>query len=1059
MSGYVTSIHRAPDGLRLSRSGMVALCGHDFQAYESKPGGRRCVDLTVRKALDCDQIATFPGRARLPRLLCPMLLAVVSVLALHPSHVLVGSRVPSRLPPHRLLLSAEAAAEVLDAAVAGSDAKESMVLASATESSSDSAAPPFADDPMAATLDLLEWERLSQQVASFAQTRMARTKLEAGLQVDQPRETSELLHREMEEVYMLEQVLAKPIDLRGFSDIAPFVTHARKGGELDGESIVATGESLLSASNLLKVLKAASADAEEELAYEEAGDTVASSRIRELPNLFEGLPEQAALRLAIAEAFDETGRVRDSADPSLGDLRFARREMASAARRELGRLIQLKSDALASTQASVRDDRYVLQVFPRVAALERQLSRGALARRQRSLPFRLRAPRSRVSPLRPPPPLRSLPPLHHRQPQVLAKQKHKVAGTVRDVSASGATLFIEPKALEPTNTKLRQLAKKEEAIERVVRRQFSKRIGDPKVAAELLSLQDAITRVDHAAARARYSARLDGRPVTLCEPLHGGGLELPALRHPLLVWRSTAEAPDASRMVPMDMRVPPAVRAVVITGPNTGGKTICLKTLGLAALMAKAGLRVLCDDATFDGRVVVPCFDSVMADIGDDQSIVQSLSTFSAHVARMRRIMAHASAAPGRSLVLLDEVGSGTDPTEGSALGMAVLRALADDAALTLSTTHHGRLKTLKYSDAEGRFENACVEFDVASMAPTYRLLWGIPGRSNALAIAERLGLQEAVVEDARSLLSEESDASVEEVVGALQKQQAEQRQLNSELVDLKRQAASAQSAAQKLQTKLQADERQLRAQVEAEMAAELAAARATISELVQRAQHASTAAGGSAALRDVQQASQELARLGEKQQAQALAAGGKREGGVTAGERTPAPPSVVPQAPSLESLKAGDRVVVPRLGDTPVTVDSRKGNQLMIVYGGIRMKVKLKEVTRVMAAEPPPPPPPKQRKATSDGGRGTASKRPSIRFSSNTLDLRGQRPGEIEADLGRAIDRASSSGSLWVIHGHGTGSLKKRVRELLLEDPMVSSIQDAPQKDGGAGCTVAILR
>lgn len=859
----------------------------------------------------------------------------------------------------------------------------------------DAPAPPPVDDPMATTLELLEWSRLSQQVATFANTGAAREILEAGLPVRLAREASELLHIETEEMWTLEQVLAKPIDLRSFINIDPLVRYAQKGGELDGESIVGVGESLLAASNLLRTLRAGSSAAEE-AAERYTGAASGSAGLNVLPSLFDAIPEQAALRLAIAEAFDETGSVRDSADPALGNLRFARREVATAARRELGRIIQLKADSLASTQVSMREDRYVLQV--------------------------------------------------------VAKRKHEVPGTVRDVSASGATLFIEPKALEPTNTKLRQLAKQEAAIERAIRKQFSQRIGAPKMSDELLALQQAVTRVDLAAARARYSARLDGRPVTLCEPLDPRGLVLPALRHPLLVWRDTSKAPDASQMVPMDICVPPSVRAVVITGPNTGGKTVCLKTLGMAALMAKAGLRVLCADTSADGRVRVPCFESVLADIGDDQSIVQSLSTFSAHVARMRRIMNVASASSGRALVLLDEVGSGTDPTEGSALGMAVLRALASEAALTLATTHHGRLKSLKYADGEARFENACVEFDVASMAPTYRLLWGIPGKSNALAIAERLGLQPAVVEDARALLSEESDASIEMVIGALQKQQAEQRALNEQLLVQQRAAAAAEREATQTRERLLKKEQTLRDELQAELANELTTARATIAQLVQRAQQASSAGGAAAALRDVQQASQELARLGEK------ASGSKGGGGMVAAKDDAAKAggaAAAAEGPSLESIAAGDRVLVPRLGENPVAVDARKGTQLTVVYGGLKMNVKLKEVTKVLRAEPPPSPP-KKAKAAGKGSGGGGVK---IRFASNTLDLRGQRPSEIETELGRAIDRASSAGSLWVIHGHGTGSLRSRVRELLLEDPMVASIEDAPQNEGGAGCTVAILK
>ena len=269
----------------------------------------------------------------------------------------------------------------------------------ATENLSD------ADDPTRTTLELLEWPRLSAQVASLASTRAAKSLLEDGLPVNYTREESEVLQQETEEAFTLEQILVRPIELRGFSDIAPLVTHATKGGELDGESLVAIGESLVAAAGLLKVLRSTASDATKGTDTLQREDSISV-----LPSLFDGIPEQAALRRAISEAIDEAGKVRDSADPALGDLRFARREVATAARRELGRLIQLKSEALASTAASIRDDRFVLQVQ--------------------------------------------------------AKQKHRVPGTVRDVSASGATLFIEPKQIEPTNTKLRQLAKREVRVGR-----------------------------------------------------------------------------------------------------------------------------------------------------------------------------------------------------------------------------------------------------------------------------------------------------------------------------------------------------------------------------------------------------------------------------------------------------------------------------------------------------------------------------------------------------------------------------------------------------------------
>lgn len=382
-------------------------------------------------------------------------------------------------------------------------------------------APPAEPDPEDVTLDLLEWDRLSAMVASQAGTRKARALLEAGLPVRHDREESELLQTEMEEAYRLEQGLAKSVDLRRFIDVAPLVTHASKGGLLDGENLVGIADSLEAAAALVRTLRdeqgenraaASSSSSSAAASYSSTasggggalGDADALAPLSVLPGYFEGLPVQAELRYEIVQALDESGGVRDSADPALSDLRYARREVATAARRELGRLIQLKESALAAKSASIRDNRYVLQV--------------------------------------------------------LAKQRHQVAGTVRDVSASGATLYIEPKALEATNTKLRQLAKREKAIERAVLKKLSALVGGAKAASELVALQKAVTRVDCAFARARYSHRLRGVPVQFSDATASAGVRLQQLRHPLLVWRSSSEAPDDSQMVPMDVSIPPKVR-------------------------------------------------------------------------------------------------------------------------------------------------------------------------------------------------------------------------------------------------------------------------------------------------------------------------------------------------------------------------------------------------------------------------------------------------------------------------------------------------------------------
>jgi len=764
------------------------------------------------------------------------------------------------------------------------------------------------------------------------------------------------------------------------------VSLAQKGGVLDGEQLAKLASSLATASTLSKQLRDATADS--------AASNDDSAQLGLLADLLNAVPLQAELRRELGAAIDEAGEVRDSASPTLGELRYAMREMATSTRRALGAIIAKKSDALATSQPVYRGERFLLQV--------------------------------------------------------IAKQKHRVKGTVRDVSGSGQTLYIEPREVEAANTKLRQLAKKEEALTLKVRKQLSARVGAQGTAEGLLRLQAAVTTIDLAAARARYAARLGATPVRFGEGAAVGGVELRQLRHPLLVWRDNGQAPNASAVVPMDFEVPSFVRAVVVTGPNTGGKTVSLKTLGMAALMAKAGLWLLCEghQGDADGEVELPWFDRVMADIGDEQSIAQSLSTFSAHVARMKAIM---EAATPDSLVLLDEVGAGTDPTEGSALGMSVLRRLAGSASLTMATTHHGRLKTLKTSDP--RFENACVEFDDASLRPTYRLLWGVPGRSNALAIASRLGMPTDVIDGARELLGEQ-DADEHDVLVELQAQQVERRQLNAQLRDARDAAQRGAASLAEQQAAAAEVELQRRAAHEAELEAELAAARQEVRDLLRQAREASPQA---------QQASQRLAAMQREAGAAGGAAGAAAEAAAAAAAAA-APPSLEAMRASIE---AGDLVEVPRLGEELLSVEARKKNGLSVSFGGLTMKVKVAEVSRVVGKEEQrqqqqaaaQQAAQKKRRKAQGGGGGKERVRTVVRFDTNTLDLRGMRAAEVGAKLGGAVDRASDLGTLWIIHGHGTGSLKQEVLTLLKQEPLVERWEDAPQKEGGSGCTLAYLK
>mmetsp|Transcript_9579 Transcript_9579/g.18740 ORF Transcript_9579/g.18740 Transcript_9579/m.18740 type:complete len:940 (-) Transcript_9579:175-2994(-) len=824
--------------------------------------------------------------------------------------------------------------------------------------------------PEATTLELLEWPRLSRQVAAFASTRQGRAAIGAGLAVPADQAESETLQQETAEAHFIEQQLNRPIELRGFGDIAPLVSLAGKGGVLTGSELSTVCESLATAATLIRSFR--------DIQAEETQDT---QRLQLLPALFDGIPEQAELRRAIKDAVDESGSVRDTAAASLGELRFAIRELSAATKRELTALMQRKGDALASRTITRRDSRFVIQVP--------------------------------------------------------AKQRHLVPGVVRDVSSTGLTLYVEPKQVEAANTKLRQLAKREEAIINAVLKALSQRVGAPKVSSEMQQLDAAVVRVDLATARARYSAKMRATPVVFGSLRHEG-LRLDQMFHPMLVWKGDGAAPNISNVVPQDYVMDVSKRVAVITGPNTGGKTVALKTLGLAALMARAGLWVVSgagrrgDSTSAPTPIRMPYFDKVMADIGDDQSIVQSLSTFSAHVARVQAILQQVTR---NSLVLLDEVGAGTDPTEGSALGTAVLRRLAATAALAVCTTHHGSLKTLKYSDP--RFENACVEFDDVALAPTYRLLWGIPGRSNAIAIARRLGMQREVVDDADALLND-GELEVGQVVAAMQEEQEEQRALSAELSALRDEAAATRDA-MAAQAKEQARaEQQLMAQQRAALEAELEAAKAQIRALLDEARSGN--ADGSAQ-KQASLSQQKLSRIG-KQAFQTVEA-----------DQQGAPERKVEA--SLDDISVGDLVLVARLGDSPVKVDEVQKKQLVVTFGGFRMNVKISEVLEVTKPKAPPQPASSPKKAKVANKR----ERTAVRLASNSLDLRGMRVAEVGDKLVQAVDRALEMGTLYVIHGRGTGSMRKYVREVLAEEPMVERFEDAPESEGGNGCTIAYLR
>jgi DNA mismatch repair protein MutS2 len=604
---------------------------------------------------------------------------------------------------------------------------------------------------------------------------------------------------------------------------------------------------------------------------------------------------------------------------------------------------------------------------------------------------------------------------------VKAGAASQLPGLVHDSSASGSTVFIEPQAVIPLGNRLRQLEGEEREAERAVLLELSGLVGQEQPALD--HLQRVLLLLDCGLARARYGAWLGAvRPELDPDPL--APLQLEGLRHPLLLWQERREG--SRSVVPVSLRVHEGLRVVAITGPNTGGKTVTLKSVGLAALMARAGLFLPCS-----GSPRLPWCAQVLADIGDEQSLQQNLSTFSGHVRRIARILealppagADLASAAGASLVLLDEVGAGTDPTEGTALAIALLKQLAERARLTIATTHFGELKALKYDDP--RFENASVAFDVETLSPTYHLQWGIPGRSNALAIATRLGLDPAVLADAQALLAPRGEGEVNQVIAGLEHQR--QRQ----------QDAAEEAAALLARTELLHEELLQRWQQQKEQSAELQEQRRQELE------------------RSIRDGQKEVRRIIRRlRQGRDVDTSSLGETARRAGQRLKKLEQQHRPQPERRDHKGwrpgvGDRVRVLSLGKAgEVLALSADGRELTVRCGVMRLNLELSAIEGLNGEKPAPPEATvKVRSRTPIGSRS-----PDVRTERNTVDVRGMRVHEAEAAVEERLRTAS--GPLWVIHGIGTGKLKRGLREWLATVPYVERVSDAEQGDGGQGCSV----
>lgn len=668
----------------------------------------------------------------------------------------------------------------------------------------------------------------------------------------------------------------------------------------------------------------------------------------------ENLIDEPSLASAIDRVVGEDGEVRDNASPELSRLR---RE-AQGAR---GRIVQKLTEYTASlpSQYQVPDASVSVREGRYVVAVRRE-------------------------------------------------GRNEVGGIVHGESQTGSTLFVEPPVAIELMNRLRELeAAEAREVHRILRElSATLRPAAPALHASLETLVD----LDTVYGRARYA---DGIDASMPEVVAGGaaGLRIQQGRHPLLLARE-------GEVVPFDLEMEDEECTLVISGPNTGGKTVFLKTIGLVTLLVETGII-----PPLGPRSRIPLYRNVFADIGDEQSIEASLSTFSAHLRNLGETL---DAADGESLVLIDEIGSGTDPVEGAALAQAILLELTDRRAFTVATTHLGSLKLLAADD--DRIVNASLQFDAERLEPTYRLLKGVPGRSYGLAIARRLGLPADLLGRAEAVLPQG-----ERDVGKLLLDLEAKEQRASELeADLERRSAETE----RLSAELEERERDLgRREKDAERRA-----RQQARDLLMQSRS------------EVEAAIREVRSVASEEEMEETARAARRrveEAARKQREKTPTAPRAKSAGRSAPSdLEVGGRVRIESIGRTG-TLKEIRDEKGIVDIDGLKMNLPLSDLTMLPPGDQKPGTKPRKRPA---GGRIEAAMeaRPEV-------DLRGLRVDELDLSLGRALDNAIVAGlpSFRIIHGKGTGALRSEVHDLLTQDPRIATFRPGERFEGGTGVTV----
>ncbi|MBT3323058.1 MAG: endonuclease MutS2 [Anaerolineae bacterium] len=744
------------------------------------------------------------------------------------------------------------------------------------------------------------------------------------------------------------------ISVGGARDVREAVKLASRGGVLETQNLLDIKNTLIAARRLKKTFS--------NTEIEKSSGETETHLYPHLAKIIAKLPSPLGLVSAITNTISEKGEILDSASTELASIRRERRVSHDRLMTKLQKIISNSNNLKVLQEAIItqRDGRYVI-------------------------------------------PLQS-------------QFKGRIKGIIHDQSSSGATIFIEPLSTVESNNKLRELQLAERDEERRVLAELCNKIGEN--ADEITQGVEALAELDLAFAKAKYADAIRAKEPVLGQRLkvesskknldkastsNPQSFNLIEARHPLL---------DQATVVPLNIILDAETRALVITGPNTGGKTVTLKTVGLLALMAQSGLHIPAESGS-----ALPCFKAVHADIGDEQSIEQSLSTFSGHIKNISQILKKADE---NSLVIFDELGAGTDPQEGAALARAILSELLNRGSLSFVATHYPELKAFAHTTE--KVVNASLEFDLHSLRPTYKLTIGLPGRSNALAIARRLGLDPNVLDAAEQEI-DPGEMRVDSMLDDIHRQKKIARKDRNKAQKARIEAHRLRRQLDEKLEKIEDERRKILDQARDQAKSQVEAAQAEIQEMKRRLQEAEKP------LEEIEEVEEQIKRIEEN-------------------IPQPIPKKkklvVKKQEQTISGLpEVGDKVFVKKLG-TEGLVTALGDDEVEVQVGALRMWANLKDVQL-------------KKKAVSEKKIIESISSPNVDTPRLELDIRGERAEDALDKLEHYIDQAyiAEMPFVRIVHGKGTGRLREVVREALRANSYVKSFEEGKAQEGGAGVTV----